>query len=501
MTQDDLRVALTEIKHYFVNLIRSNYLDKPATDTKLDKDLINVQRDRLNNAVVNAAVPLAHYYNSCEKKQTRSDVLKSMSASDKQNNLAEILASNNIDADSATTYQKSELINEYERCHSNAYKVFNSLENPNSFKAGDDIVKSLVELYPSNDEREAITIDQAFEMFLNKKSDLRHDSITEYKRYVDLFKVVMGADRNLVTLRRKDWIFFFDELFKFPTKQRKPFRNMSFQHIYDEYVKTNKYRNFKDQLYKAKSVEHVRKFFQGIYAHLVELEYMTDAEKPITKMAKSVTKLKDANRKKKAHFELNEVHSLLAQYQSEPELIRWYYTIIAYTGMRRDECMRIKKTNIRVDDETQRHYIAVTDSKSSAGIRKIPISHKLIKLGFLDFVKSSKYVYIFHIPNIDKRSLSTDKTRQFKTLDGLSTHFTKKVMPAAGVDKLDTLEQMSRSLHCWRHTIITHMQSKSPIHLIQQVVGHEQTRIGATSYYRGEASFAETLKVIDDLPW
>lgn len=58
------------------------------------------------------------------------------------------------------------------------------------------------------------------------------------------------------------------------------------------------------------------------------------------------------------------------------------FLLLAYTGARRSEIAKLRVSDVRLDDDSQRYYIMIGDSKTEAGIRQVPISQRLINMGF-----------------------------------------------------------------------------------------------------------------------
>lgn len=71
------------------------------------------------------------------------------------------------------------------------------------------------------------------------------------------------------------------------------------------------------------------------------------------------------------------------------------FLLLAYTGARRSEIAKLKVSDVRLDEDSQRHYIMIGDSKTEAGIRQVPIAKRLLDMGFLLYLdgKSQMLTY------------------------------------------------------------------------------------------------------------
>jgi integrase len=68
----------------------------------------------------------------------------------------------------------------------------------------------------------------------------------------------------------------------------------------------------------------------------------------------------------------------------------WVSLIAMYAGARRSEIVKLRAQDIKYDNDSERHYILITELaasvKTESASRQIPIHEVLISMGFLDFV-------------------------------------------------------------------------------------------------------------------
>lgn len=138
------------------------------------------------------------------------------------------------------------------------------------------------------------------------------------------------------------------------------------------------------------------------------------------------------------------------------------FLLLAYTGARRSEIAKLKVSDVRLDEDSQRHYIMIGDSKTEAGIRQVPIAKRLLDMGFLLYLDGKKPdAYLF--PEITNRS---QVTRLFHA-----------IREQLNIDYLDDFKNR-RIVHSLRHTFVTEIQAKHTLTLVQQTIGHEHSNQG-----------------------
>lgn len=152
---------------------------------------------------------------------------------------------------------------------------------------------------------------------------------------------------------------------------------------------------------------------------------------------------------------------------------KWITLLLAYTGARRGEIVKLEKSQIKFDEVSQRHYLLIAEGgqgKTENVTRQVPIHPKLIEWGFLDFVNHQW------------------KEKIFSPVSG-------KNMPKIGKILADVRDQLGtayrddygqrRLVHSVRHTMISTCLAGWVGNLahLQQMVGHEKSGSGITRRY------------------
>jgi len=173
----------------------------------------------------------------------------------------------------------------------------------------------------------------------------------------------------------------------------------------------------------------------------------------------------------------------------------WCPLIALYAGARQAEIAQLMVSDISQEDGVW--IIAITDEgeeqqvKTTAGIRKVPVSSKLVQLGFLDYVRAVKaegHSRLFPDLQRGKHGWGHKVSRWFNDT------FRKNcgIKPdATGGRKV---------FHSFRHLAITTALGKGqPISHVQQVFGHEKSLLGESATYMGAFPVATLVPIVEAL--
>ncbi|EFG7940847.1 TPA: tyrosine-type recombinase/integrase, partial [Escherichia coli] len=170
---------------------------------------------------------------------------------------------------------------------------------------------------------------------------------------------------------------------------------------------------------------------------------------------------------------------------------KWITLLLAYTGARRGEIAKLEKSQIKFDEDSQRHYLLIAErrlGKTENATRQVVIHPKLIEWGFLDFVNRQWKEKIFS--EVSGRNMS----KIGKVLSD--------VRDQLDIPYLDDYGQR-RLVHSFRHTMISTCLAGwvSNLAHLQQVVGHEKSGLGITRRYLHSFPLRSICYVIDGLDW
>lgn len=179
-------------------------------------------------------------------------------------------------------------------------------------------------------------------------------------------------------------------------------------------------------------------------------------------------------------------YSLPRDFKAGADAAYWVPLIGAYTGARCGELCQLNKVDIQCINEIW--MFNLTDDgeeqliKTKAGIRKVPIHSELIRLGFLEYVKTTP----------DDGQLWPSLTwRDGKPSSYLSAWF--------GEQRRTLGFGMHPDFHCFRHTVRSQMtEAAVPEQLIDLLLGHESAgSLGAKVYtHRSQAAISTAIEKI-----
>lgn len=178
-----------------------------------------------------------------------------------------------------------------------------------------------------------------------------------------------------------------------------------------------------------------------------------------------------------------QMRQIVEYWKAKPNTnIKMIIMAACHTGMRRSEIANLTSTDIRFDEESQRHYIFIKSGKTAAARRIVPISNKLKNLGFIDCIKRLK-------PN---------QKLYGRKLDLVTEAFVKSCK-ALNISSID-INENRLVFHSLRHSCITKLRgSNISDPLIQQVVGHQTARSITDRYTHLKPK--DLLIVVDSLIW
>ena len=193
--------------------------------------------------------------------------------------------------------------------------------------------------------------------------------------------------------------------------------------------------------------------------------------------------------------------SELYQPGTHPLASQWWLPLLSlHTGARPSELLQMRLDDITtVDGVLCASVVDDADTgqqvKTQAGIRTFPIHPLLLELGFAEYIEELR---------------DTDRDR---VLHGIPLG-NRKAGDQAGkwwneryrVKHLHGFKEQRKTLYSFRHTFVTHALNVANIELplVQQIVGHEKSQMGATKHYDKGATmtrlFDELGKVDFKLP-
>ncbi len=338
-------------------------------------------------------------------------------------------------------------------------------------------VQQIVAPPPTVPESTAPLLSQVYAEFLEfkvNKMKLSPKMQADYGRRHAVWLAV-AEDKAIDLYKPKDIGQFIDTCFELPKMHIAPYNKMSWQERLDCDVP-------EDDLAAPKSVHQYYKWIMGVFAYAKRDTVGYIETSPCTIK-------RDFTANVRGIFDNNELGKLLEAAKLERTLWKkWIIYLGIYTGARRGELAQLRKNDIKLDKETGRYYLLITDEhenqklKTDNAKRKIPLHPELIKAGFIDHVNGCKEKVFEEILNANQ-----------------VTAWMPRHLEKLKIQRTNELGHM-RSFHSIRHTFITKCMSESDvnINLLQQIVGHEISSFGITSNYTHKVTDIKNLLPIID---
>lgn len=302
------------------------------------------------------------------------------------------------------------------------------------------------------------------------RKGLSKKSLVDYKNHADTLLHIL-EDKPVADLSRKDLRTCFEIYQNLPKRNKKPYCDMGLEEMLGMDIP-------EDDLIQPKTAGAAYKMLQGVWVYArdeLEIEGLT----PVADLKLNLTKSKSYGKYSDA-----EVGKILSHPIKHRKLNKWIMLIGAYSGARLGEIVQLRKQDVKIDDESGRHYFFISPDagnlKTENAIRQIPIHQVLIHTGLLKFVEECKTERLFD-------GLTTKRITQ-----DFSQH-----REDSGVPQIDD-HGKRRVFHSFRHTVITKARNAGVSdYLVQQVVGHEKTSAGVTDRYSHDGDLKNLLCVID----
>ncbi|MDF1895545.1 tyrosine-type recombinase/integrase [Rahnella contaminans] len=321
-------------------------------------------------------------------------------------------------------------------------------------------------------EESQMTLIEAWGEFIKFKSSW-NDKIRQInEKYFEVIAIVLGKDKPVAEVSVQDIKRLLAAVKKLPKQNKKPYNKMTVPECLE-------LKNIpKDDLVSSKTAKDYLKLCQSFFS-----TFLTKEKNILTSSPTKDVSLEYKSISYGAYTD-TEMKSLVGRFLSEENWMKWIFLLLAYTGARRGEIIKLTSKDVRFDADTARYYLMIKESKTVAGTRQIPVHNFLINNGFMDFVNSRDGLALFADVSYFNKA-----TKAFH-----------RIRNELGIPYRNDFDE-PRVVHSLRHTFITSVMTKVNTTLAQQVIGHELSNIGETKRYTHRATLSELLKVVDSIDW
>lgn len=325
-----------------------------------------------------------------------------------------------------------------------------------------------------------LTLSDAWAMYKADKGRNWTKSISmANERYMEVLLTVLGGETDVTMITKQDIKQVMEVVENLPKRVVQPYRSMSIQQLIecDDVPQ--------DDLVGVEAIHKHLKIYKSLFK-----TFLTE-NKDILSKSPTDGVVAAPSKARFGAYSATEMKKFVGWALKQPDnWQKWITLLLAYTGARRGEIAKLEKSQIKFDEDSQRHYFLIAEGgqgKTENATRQVVIHSKLIEWGFMDYVDRQWKERIF------SEVAGTNMTKIGKMFSDLRDQL--------GIAYLDDYGQR-RLLHSIRHSVCSTAMAgwvKNILHL-QQTVGHEKSG-GITKRYLHTFPLQSICYVVDGLNW
>lgn len=327
----------------------------------------------------------------------------------------------------------------------------------------------------------ALTLAGAWNMYRSEKGRSWTKAIAQAnERFMEVLLVVLGASTDVKAVTRQDIKQVMEVVENLPKRVVQPYRSMTIQQLIEcDDVPP-------DDLVGVEAIHKHLKIYKSLFK-----TFLTDSKEILDKSPTDGV-VAAPSKARFGAYSATEMRKFVGWALKQPDgWQKWITLLLAYTGARRGEIAKLEKSQIKYDEDSQRHYLLIAEGgqgKTENATRQVAIHPDLIEWGFIDFVNRQWKEKIFS-PVAGKNMPKIGKVLA-------------DIRDQLGIPYLDDYGQR-RLVHSFRHTMISTCLAGWVGNLahLQQVVGHEKSGTGITRRYLHTFPLSAVCYVIDGLCW
>jgi site-specific recombinase XerD len=313
-------------------------------------------------------------------------------------------------------------------------------------------------------------LSKVYKEFLQYKPTLTLEYIRGYDGYLEVLIALVG-DKAVDEITKKHLKNALSRVEELPRKNCKPYNKMSWSELIDIEVP-------EEDFISRKTVTEHLKFWQSLFAYVMsETEYLEVS--PTANLKYKV----DTGKNSYAALTDREVRGILEGSKSSDKY--WWHilcSLAAYTGARKSELLALKPSDFKKDDDTGRDYFHISDSKTDAGIRNVPVAECICNevMGYVNKISNDEYLF------------PVGRTKEKLLVGWVRGHLTEMG------NSLVNDHGNRKVFHSFRHSFVTKVLAEgNELSLVQSVIGHEKSNSGQTQRYTHQFPIKSLLCVVD----
>jgi len=329
----------------------------------------------------------------------------------------------------------------------------------------------------TDSDRSVLTLGEAWGRYVKDKGKSWTAAIhSANERYMEVMLTVLGAERDVRSITRQDIKHVMEAVTGLPKRVVQPYRSMSIEQLLscDDITE--------EHLLGTEAIHKHLKIYKSLFK-----TYLTE-DKGVLSVAPTDGVTAPPSSARYGAYTNSEMKSLVryAIEEAKQDWLKWIILLLAYTGARRGELATLTTSQVRFDDDSNRHYLLIKEGKTDNAVRQVPLHQHLIDLGFLEFVAGKA----------DKLFPEVAGSNMAKIGKVLSD-----VRDALHIPYRD-IQNQRRIVHSFRHSVVTAASGwMNDITHLQQVIGHEKIGTGITRRYLHTFPLSVVCHIIDGLDW
>ena len=225
----------------------------------------------------------------------------------------------------------------------------------------------------------ALTLAGAWNMYRSEKGRSWTKAIAQAnERFMEVLLVVLGASTDVKAVTRQDIKQVMEVVENLPKRVVQPYRSMTIQQLIEcDDVPP-------DDLVGAEAIHKHLKIYKSLFK-----TFLTDSKEILDKSPTDGV-VAAPSKARFGAYSATEMRKFVGWALKQPDgWQKWITLLLAYTGARRGEIAKLEKSQIKYDEDSQRHYLLIAEGgqgKTENATRQVAIHHDLIEWGFIDFV-------------------------------------------------------------------------------------------------------------------
>lgn len=235
-----------------------------------------------------------------------------------------------------------------------------------------NISKEVLQLQPPAKPEKVLTLADAWAMYKEERGRNWTKSISmANERYMEVLLVVLGKETDVTAITKQDIKRVMETVENLPKRVVQPYRSMTIQQLIecDDVLP--------EDLVGAEAVHKHLKIYKSLFKTFLTENKDILSKSPTDGIVAAPSKARFGA------YSAAEMKKFVGWALKQPDgWQKWITLLLAYTGARRGEIAKLEKSQIKFDEDSQRHYLLIAErrlGKTENATRQVVIHPKLIE--------------------------------------------------------------------------------------------------------------------------